>query len=64
MKTMEKEMINKKRYHIVKRTFACGVNYIDIQYLCGFIETAKVEMHRDPDEYHRLCKRCQKIANG
>ena len=57
-------MVNRKRYHIVKSTGAYSVRYIDLQYLCGFRETVRENMPRNPRQYHRICKRCEKIANG
>ena len=60
----DNEMVNRKRYHIVKSTGAYSVKYIDLLHLCGFRETVRENIPKDTDEYHRLCKRCEKIANG
>jgi len=58
-------MVNKKRYHITRNTYTLDYsNTIRVIYLCGFNEKFSGAQYKAPEDYHRLCKRCEKIANG
>ena len=52
-------MINRKKYHIIKKVDCYGQW---IRYLCGFQQFIAKTEEWDVDEHYNICKRCERIA--